>query len=277
MRATKSNSYTFQKSGVWYFFCRVRADLRWHYRTTWITYSLSTKTIRDARVSAMSDAAKLDRHWHIMRMSSDDVPGKHLLEEAEPKGVGQGSSLSDAVALYLRLKGQNKPTAFEATLKRGCGYLINSCGIKVLEVYSRLDATQFRDYLFAKGLNGASVARIFGTVGAVINLALSEFGLLIVNPFSNVYFVQSQGVKKRIPVKPEDIKKVQEECYKAGDEKRWLIALIADTGIRLGEGAGLLRSDLIEKDGILCVDIRPHPWRSLKTANCAIYSSARRG
>ena len=225
----------------------------------------------------MNDGAKLDRHWHIMRMSSDDVPGKHLLEEAEPKGVGQGSSLSDAVALYLRLKGQNKPTAFEATLKRGCGYLINSCGIKVLEVYSSSDATQFRDYLFAKGLNGASVARIFGTVGAVINLALSEFGLSIVNPFSKVYFVQSQGVKKRIPVKPEDIKKVQEECYKAGDEKRWLIALIADTGIRLGEGAGLLRSDLIEKVGILCLDIRPHPWRSLKTASWAIYSSARRG
>ena len=147
----------------------------------------------------------------------------------------------------------------------------------MLEVYSRSDATQFRDYLFAKGLNGASVARIFSTVGAVINLALSEFGLSIVNPFSNFYFVQSQGVKKRIPVKPEDIKKVQEECCKAGDEKRWLIALIADTGIRLGEGAGLLRSDLIEKDGILCVDIRPHPWRSLKTESCAIYSSARRG
>jgi hypothetical protein len=26
------------------------------------------------------------------------------------------------------------------------------------------------------------------------------------------------------------------ECYKADDEKRWLIALIADTGMRLAEG-----------------------------------------
>ena len=117
------------------------------------------------------------------------------------------------------------------------------------------------------GLNGASVARILGTVRAVINLALSEFGLSIVNPFSNVYFDQSQGVKKRIPVKPEDIEKVQQECYKADDEKRWLNALIADTGIRLGEGAGLLRSDFVEQDGILCVNIRPHPWRFLKTAS----------
>jgi integrase len=137
--------------------------------------------------------------------------------------------------------------------------------MKNLQDYLRSDATQFRDYLFAKGLNGSSVARIFGTVRAVINLAISEFGLSIINPFSNVYFDQSQGVKKRIPVKPEDIEKVQQECYKADDEKRWLIALVADTGIRLGEGAGLLRSDFVEQDGILCFNIRPHPWRSLKT------------
>jgi integrase len=37
--------------------------------------------------------------------------------------------------------------------------------------------------------------------------------------------------------------------------------------MRLAEGAGLLRSDFIEQDGILCVNIRPHPWRSLKTTS----------
>ena len=269
MLATKTNSYTFKKDGIWYFSRRVPADLRRHYRTGRIAYSLRTKSIRNARVRAMSDAAKLDRHWHIMRMSSDDVPGKHLLEEAEQKDVGQGPNLSDAAVLYLRLKGQNKPPAFEATLKRGCGYLIDCCGMKDLAAYTRSDATEFRDYLFAKGLNGASVARIFGTVRAVINLALSEFGLPIVNPFSNVYFDRSAGVQKRLPVQTDDIKKVQEECYKVDDEKRWLIALIADTGMRLAEGAGLLRSDFIEQDGILCVNIRPHPWRSLKTASSA--------
>ena len=72
---------------------------------------------------------------------------------------------------------------------------------------------------------------------------------------------------KRLPVQPEDIKKVQEECYKVDDEKRWLVAMIADTGMRLAEGAGLLRPDFFEQDGILCVRIKPHPWRSLKTAS----------
>ena len=271
MLATKSNSYTFQKDGVWYFSRRVPADLRRYYRTGRIAYSLRTKSIRDARVRAMSDASKLDRHWHILRISSEDLPGKHLLADAVQEPAAEASvdthSLKAAVAVYLRLKGNHRPTTFEAAVRRSCGYLIDCCGMKNLQDYLRSDATQFRDYLFAKGLNGSSVARIFGTVRAVINLAISEFGLSIINPFSNVYFDQSQGVKKRIPVKPEDIEKVQQECYKADDEKRWLIALIADTGIRLGEGAGLLRSDFVERDGILCVNIRPHPWRSLKTSS----------
>ncbi|MDA9209381.1 site-specific integrase [bacterium] len=221
----------------------------------------------------MSDAAKLDRHWHILRISSDDLPGKHLLNGAVRESEAEASiddhSLRAAVAVYLRLKGNDRPPTFEAAVRRSCGYLIDCCGMKDLKDYVRSDATKFRDYLFAKGLNGASVARIFGTVRAVINLALSEFGLAIVNPFSNVYFDHNVGVKKRLPIKPEDIKQVQAECYKADDKKRWLIALIADTGMRLAEGAGLLRSDFIEQDGILCVNIRPHPWRSLKTASSA--------
>ena len=273
MLATKSNSYTFQKSGVWYFSRRVPTDLRRHYRTGRIAYSLRTKSVRDARIRAMSDAAKLDRHWHILRISSDDLPGKHLLagavEAAAVDTPKDDHSLKASVAVYLRLKGNHRPATFEAAVRRSCGYLIDCCGLKDLKDYVRSDATKFRDYLFAKGLNGASVARIFGTVRAVINLALSEFGLAIVNPFSNVYFDHSVGVKKRLPVEPEDIKKVQQECYKADDEKRWLVALVADTGMRLAEVAGLLRSDFIEKDGILCVNIRPHPWRSLKTASSA--------
>ena len=64
MLATKSNSYTFQKDGIWYFSRRVPADLRRHYRIGRIAYSLRTKSVRDARVRAMSDAAKLELPCH---------------------------------------------------------------------------------------------------------------------------------------------------------------------------------------------------------------------
>ena len=95
MLATKSNSYTCQNSSFWYFSRRVPADLRRHYRTGRIAYSLRTKSIRDARIRAMSDATKLDRHWHILRISSDDLPGKHLLADAIQEQTAE-ASISEA-------------------------------------------------------------------------------------------------------------------------------------------------------------------------------------
>ena len=71
--------------------------------------------------------------------------------------------------------------------------------------------------------------------------------------------------KQRQPITNEDIKSLQNECKKIDDEKRWLIALISDTGMRLSEAAGLLKEDLKVNQNIPYIDIKPHPWRSLKT------------
>ena len=47
--------------------------------------------------------------------------------------------------------------------------------------------------------------------------------------------------------------------------QRWLVALISDTGMRVAEAAGLHIDDLkLDKD-IPYVNIKPHPWRPLKT------------
>ena len=86
----------------------------------------------------MSDAAKLDRHWHILRISSDDLPGKHLLADAVQEPAAEASiddhSLKAAVAVYLRLKGNDRPATFEAAVRRSCGYLIDCCGMKDLTI-----------------------------------------------------------------------------------------------------------------------------------------------
>jgi hypothetical protein len=90
----------------------------------------------------MTDAAKLDRHWHILRISSDDLPGKHLLADAvqEPQAEAaiDDHSFKAAVAVYLRLKGNYRPPTFEAAVRRSCGYLIDCCGMKDLHDYVRL-------------------------------------------------------------------------------------------------------------------------------------------
>ena len=58
---------------------------------------------------------------------------------------------------------------------------------------------------------------------------------------------------------------MQSLCRVTDDEMRWLIALISDTGMRLGEAAGLLKEDIKVNEPIPYVDLKPHLWRSLKT------------
>ena len=64
----------------------------------------------------------------------------------------------------------------------------------------------------------------------------------------------------------EDIRKVQSLCKDIDDEMRnTLDCFNSDTGMRLGEAAGLMKEDIKLNDRIPYVDLKPHPWRTLKT------------
>ena len=132
--------------------------------------------------------------------------------------------------------------------------------------YTRADALSYRDYLIAKGLVGSSVSRVISSIKAVFNFAISEYALDLKNPFIGMYFNRSTGVSKRLPIPVEDILKVQQKCCLIDDDLRWLVALISDTGMRLVEGAGLLKSDIILDADIPHISLKPHPWRPLKTS-----------
>jgi integrase len=47
---------------------------------------------------------------------------------------------------------------------------------------------------------------------------------------------------------------------------RWLVASVSDTGLRLAEAAGLLKSDLVLDVEIPFVRVSVHPWRAVKTS-----------
>ncbi|MCH9832048.1 MAG: hypothetical protein K0U49_01595, partial [Alphaproteobacteria bacterium] len=79
---------------------------------------------------------------------------------------------------------------------------------------------------------------------------------------------RNAGVLVRKPIPIDDIRNIQSECRAIDDDMRWLIALISDTGMRLAEGAGLLKQDFIGLDTDLpYVCVTKHPWRNLKTAS----------
>ena len=50
---------------------------------------------------------------------------------------------------------------------------------------------------------------------------------------------------------------------------RWIILMLAATGMRLGEVVGLLKKDVVLEESIPYIDLCPHPWRSLKTLGSA--------
>ena len=165
-----------------------------------------------------------------------------------------------------RKRALGKPKTFKAAAQRACAYLVDACGAKDLAEYTRADALRYRDYLIAKGLVGSSVGRVISSIRAVFNFSISEYALELKNPFVGIYFDKSAGVSKRLPIPIDDILKVQHLCRTIDDDLRWLVALISDTGMRLAEGAGLLKSDIILDANIPHISLKLHPWRPLKTS-----------
>jgi len=277
---TKLVPYTFLRGGYYYFTRRVPADLRQHYKYPRIVQGLRTSSPQEAKLQAKIEAAKLDAYWTQMRLAKSEVLGLSLIKDGgdvhrlnspydQSEWTFEGPTLLDALGVYLEQKGSGKAKSFRQSAERACGYVIDNCGNKPLAAYTRQDALIFRDWLVARGLTGSSVTRNFSYVKAVINFALSEFALDVRNSFVGVYHDRSKGVVTRRPIPLDALRRDQRECVQIDDDIRWLVALVSDTGMRLAEAAGLSVNDFNLQADIPFVEVRKHPWRSLKTSASA--------
>src|SRR6056297_284264 len=117
----QSVPFTFVKQGIFYFVRKVPNDLRDNYTSSKISFSLRTRKAAVAKARATKATQKLDEHWHFLRMQNMDLPGKHMLRMGVRTSVPQADvssklepdelaiTLSEAVAVYLRLRGLNRP------------------------------------------------------------------------------------------------------------------------------------------------------------------------
>ena len=211
-------------------------------------------------------AQRLEDYWLSLRLSKLDIPAFHLLRD-EPLTASTSSSmnLSEALELYLRLKGNNKDKVFHRGAERNIQSVIDVLGDRPVDEYASSDAASYRDYLLNRGLTTNSVKRNFSTIRSIINLCIQEYGLDYKNAFSRVYLPDLDDSKKRKPIPIENIKQIQQDCRQEDDEARWLVALISDTGMRLSEAAGLHINDIILDEDIPYINLTPHRWRGLKT------------
>jgi len=78
----KHPQYTFIKDSVYYYSRRIPSDLKHHYNSNRIAYSLRTTSARRALVSSKALTAKLDDYWLGLRLKQTEVPAalnRHLL------------------------------------------------------------------------------------------------------------------------------------------------------------------------------------------------------
>ena len=167
--------------------------------------------------------------------------------------------------MYLRLKGDGKDKTFIRTANRSIEYIIKVLGNKTIKTYSFNDAFKFRDWLIEQGMSLSTVKRVFSSIKAIIKLTIQEYGLNINNPFSKTYMPEIDDRQYRESIPSETIKHIQTLCREYDDDLRWLIELLSDTVMRLGEGVGLLKSDINLDCNIPHIKLIPHPWRRLKT------------
>ena len=263
----QNSSYLISRNGIYYYSRRVPADLYKRFEKDRVIISLRTRSQDKALRSAATLSDRLERHWESLRLElfhSREL-GLNLINHAQVEQVDASVTLDDGLETYLRLKGTGRSKTFFQGAHRSIEYLKDAGGNKPINDMHPSDASVFRDHLFDKGMSSASVKRVFASVKSVINLAIREHGLNCTNVFAGAFIPDDAASAKRLPIPIAVIKSIQEECRAINDENRWLVALISDTGMRLSEATGLHVNDIRLNEDIPYVDLKPHPWRPLKT------------
>ena len=258
------------RNETYYFLKRVPTDLKDYYSVKRLCFSLKTKSYSSALRITKSVLQRLEDYWLGIRLQKMDIPAIHLVK-SENKSDDSTPILSDALDLYLRLKGKGKDKTFVRTANRNIEYIIKVLGNRAIKTYSTNDAGKFRDWLIEQGMSNSTVKRVFSSIRAIINLAINEFGLNIINPFSKVYLPSSSSRDINRVIPREDLIKIQSICKKEDDELRWIVALLSDSGMRLSEALGLTKEDINLNHSIPHIRLIPHPWRGLKTKSSNRY------
>ena len=264
MRNKCEAKHVLYRDGIYYYVRRVPYDLTSYYVVKRLCFSLRTKSATAAVRASKSINQRLEDYWLGLRLQNMDIPAIQVVR-SNNNLQDNTIKLSQACELYLRLKGVGKDKVFIRTANRNTGYVTKLLGDRPISSYSSNEAAQFRDWCIDRGMGIKTVKRVFSSIRAILNLAITEAGLDCSNAFAKTYFPDDDNAQIRKPISMEDIRKVQSLCRDNDDEMRWLIVLISDTGMRLGEAAGLLKEDIKVNEPIPHIDLKPHPWRSLKT------------
>jgi len=178
-------------------------------------------------------------------------------------------TLSDALELHLEIHPKRDDAKFTTYQRRSFATLTATLGNMAFEECDRATARRYLEAMLLTGKT-ATVRRNLNTITAVFNTYIKENNLHRLNPFAGLAIPgEGQDSIKRIPFTPGELQALVTACYAADDDCRWILAMLADTGARLAEVAGLALSDIDLEAEVPHIIIQPHPWRTLKNTGSA--------
>ena len=130
------------RNGIYYFVRRVPLDVRQHYASSRISFSLRTKSFNAAVRTAHSVSQRLEDYWLGLRLQQMDIPAIHLVQIGAAND--SSPSIMEAVELYLSINGK-EGTTFKRTARHNAEYVAKAIGNKPIASFSSSDAAQFRD------------------------------------------------------------------------------------------------------------------------------------
>ena len=254
--------YLVRKRGIFYLQKRIPQQLTGHYGRTFVRKSLRTKDRLEASKLASQLVRGLEREWNELLFTVSATGSVYDLLHDKPIAL---PTLSEARKTYCEMKGRADDRRFVRYTSRVVSEIVQLAGDKVINGYTRNDALLFRDSLLKREVSYNTVKRNFECIRAIWNFAARENGVSDPNPFANMNYGNGAAAVKRMPIPIDDLRKVQQLCYRKDDDIRWLIALLSDTGMRLAEAAGLAKEDVFFDREIPHIRLCERPWRPLKT------------
>ena len=210
-----------------------------------------------------------DREAYEAAVFSDYLPPVELAALKLLKGVPEPDTLRDALELYLATHTKRGNATFEKYARHAFGTLMKVTGNREISTFKRADARAYLDATLAKSKT-TTARRMLASITAVFATYYREKNLATPNPFAKLA-IPGEGVdsKKRTPFTDAELVDLYRLCRVHNDPRRWLVAMLIDTGARLAEVTGLALADIVPDAAVPHVVIKAHPWRTLKNASSA--------
>ena len=97
-------SYVYCRAGIYYYTRRVPYDVRQHYASNRLSFSLRTKSNAGALRDAQSVTQRLEAYWLGLRLQDMNIPAIHLVKAGHVDDISP--LILEAVENYLRIKGK---------------------------------------------------------------------------------------------------------------------------------------------------------------------------